>query len=108
MDSKKKKIPAEELGSVEQIEINYVYASKYQKYLKKQFQGINSIDFSSKQFQKFQDKRMKVNTDSRESLKAAKVEGNLHEVLLQRRSKMKADRYCKWHVYCNAGIHDFF
>lgn len=72
LSSQKKKIPEEETGSIEQIEINYV-----------------------KQFQKFQDKRMRVNTESRESLEAAKVEGNLHEVLLQRRSKMKADRYCK-------------
>jgi len=71
-DSKKKKIPEEEKGSIEQIEINYV-----------------------KQFQKFQDKRMRINTDSRETLKAAKAEGNLHEALLERRSKMKADRYCK-------------
>jgi len=71
-DSKKKKIPAEEKGSIEQIEINYI-----------------------KQFQKFQDKKMKINTESRESLKTAKVEGSLHEALLERRSKMKADRYCK-------------
>ena len=39
---------------------------------------------------------MKINTESRESLKTAKVEGSLHEALLERRSKMKADRYCKW------------
>jgi len=38
---------------------------------------------------------MKINTESRESLKTAKVEGSLHEALLERRSKMKADRYCK-------------
>ena len=48
-----------------------------------------------KQFQKFQDKKMRVNTEGREQLKAAKAEGKLHEVLLDRRSKMKADRYCK-------------
>lgn len=73
IESKKKnKGPEEEKGSVEQIEINYV-----------------------KQFQKFQDKKMRVNTESREVLKSAKTEGYLHEVLLDRRSKMKADRYCK-------------
>lgn len=38
---------------------------------------------------------MRINTESRETLKAAKAEGTLHEALLDRRSKMKADRYCK-------------
>lgn len=52
--------------------------------------------FYRKQFQKFQDKKMRINTESREVLKSAKTEGYLHEVLLDRRSKMKADRYCKW------------
>lgn len=73
IESKKKnKGPIEEKGSVEQIEINYV-----------------------KQFQKFQDKKMRINTESREVLKSAKAEGYLHEVLLDRRSKMKSDRMCK-------------
>jgi hypothetical protein len=39
---------------------------------------------------------MRVNTESREVLKSAKAEGYLHEVLLDRRSKMKSDRMCKW------------
>jgi protein FRG1 len=38
---------------------------------------------------------MRINTESRDTLKAAKKEGALHEALLDRRSKMKADRYCK-------------
>jgi protein FRG1 len=38
---------------------------------------------------------MRVNTESREVLKSAKAEGYLHEVLLDRRSKMKSDRMCK-------------
>lgn len=49
----------------------------------------------SKKFQKFQDKKLKINQDSRDNLMTARVEGNLHETLLDRRSKMKADRYCK-------------
>jgi FRG1-like domain len=48
-----------------------------------------------KQFQKFQDKRMKINPEGKDSLKVAKKEGKLHEVMLDRRAKMKADRYCK-------------
>ena len=54
-----------------------------------------SLLHSRKQFQKFQDKKMRINTESREVLKSAKSEGYLHEALLDRRSKMKADRYCK-------------
>lgn len=48
-----------------------------------------------KKFQKFQDKRLKLCKDGKKELKLAKQEGNLHETLLDRRSKMKADRYCK-------------
>lgn len=51
--------------------------------------------FFSKKFQKFQDKRLRLCTDGTQDLKKAKEEGSLHETLLDRRSKMKADRYCK-------------
>ncbi|XP_018578263.1 protein FRG1 homolog [Anoplophora glabripennis] len=67
-----KDVPNEEQGDIEQIEINYV-----------------------KKFQKFQDKRLRLCKDGKKELKVAKQEGNLHETLLDRRSKMKADRYCK-------------
>lgn len=69
---KKDDLPTEEQGSLKDIEVNYI-----------------------KKFQKFQDKRMKVNPDGRIELKDAKDQGRLHEALLNRRSKMKADRYCK-------------
>jgi len=64
--------PAEERGSIKDIELNYV-----------------------KKFQKFQDKRTRLCTEDIEDVKKAQGEGNIHETLLDRRSKMKADRYCK-------------
>ncbi|XP_012231758.1 protein FRG1 homolog [Linepithema humile] len=65
-------IPKEEQGSLADVEVNYV-----------------------RKFQKFQDKKLRINKSNRSELAKAKVEGNLHETLLDRRSKMKADRYCK-------------
>ena len=65
-------IPEEERGKVGQVELNYV-----------------------KKYQKFQDHKIKICSDERDALVKAKQEGDLHEVLLDRRSKMKADRYCK-------------
>lgn len=67
-----KDTPKEEQGSLADVEVNYV-----------------------RKFQKFQDKKLKINKDGRSELEKAKNEGNLHEALLDRRSKMKADRYCK-------------
>ncbi|XP_039754821.1 protein FRG1 homolog [Pararge aegeria] len=65
-------VVAEEEGDLTEVEVNYV-----------------------KKFQKFQDKKLRVNEGGAIELKRAKMEGNLHETLLDRRSKMKADRYCK-------------
>lgn len=38
---------------------------------------------------------MKICKDDVKELKKAKETGTFHEALLDRRSKMKADRYCK-------------
>lgn len=64
--------PSEEKGNIGEIEENYV-----------------------RKFQKFQDKKLRMDTSDRTVLKKARVEGDLHEALLDRRSKMKSDRYCK-------------
>ncbi|XP_058118776.1 protein FRG1 homolog [Anopheles ziemanni] len=71
-DVSNKEIPIEESGDLDQVEINFV-----------------------KKFQKFQDKKLRVSKEDKLSLKKAKEGGTLHEALLDRRSKMKADRYCK-------------
>ncbi|KAL4709524.1 hypothetical protein ACJJTC_007255 [Scirpophaga incertulas] len=65
-------VPEEEQADLAEVEVNYV-----------------------KKFQKFQDKKLRVNESGVSELKRAKMDGNLHETLLDRRSKMKADRYCK-------------
>ncbi|XP_050532356.1 protein FRG1 homolog [Daktulosphaira vitifoliae] len=62
----------EKKGNIKDIEKNYV-----------------------KMFQKFQDKKMRVIEGKHSLLKKAQKEGKLHESLLDRRAKTKADRYCK-------------
>ncbi|XP_011177287.2 protein FRG1 homolog isoform X1 [Zeugodacus cucurbitae] len=64
--------PKEEKGDLTEVEKNYV-----------------------KKFQKFQDKKLRINKNDIKELEVAKEHGTLHEALLDRRSKMKADRYCK-------------
>jgi protein FRG1 len=71
-DKRRKELPAEEQGSINETEINYV-----------------------RKFQKFQDKKLRIHQGDVKELIDAKQTGSLHEVLLDRREKMKSDRYCK-------------
>lgn len=71
-DKSNSDVPSEELGQLSKVEENYV-----------------------RKFQKFQDKKLKISKDGQQELAKAKEDGSLHEALLDRRSKMKADRYCK-------------
>lgn len=48
-----------------------------------------------KQFQSFSDHKLRLHQGPSSSLEKARGKGKLHEAMLDRREKMKADRYCK-------------
>ena len=48
-----------------------------------------------KKFQSFQDRNLRLSEEELGKLKQARTKGTLHEEMLNRREKMKADRYCK-------------
>lgn len=64
--------------------------------LPEDLQDMKSCELSYvKRFQSFQDRKLRVSSEDVHDLKKAKKLGNIHETLLNRREKMKADRYCK-------------
>ncbi|VDL81481.1 unnamed protein product [Schistocephalus solidus] len=65
-------MPEEERSGVRKAEYNYV-----------------------RKFQSWQDKKIRLTREDAHALKSAKAEGTLHECMLDRREKMKSDRYCK-------------
>jgi len=69
---KKKKVNEEDVCDVREFEIKYV-----------------------KDFQSFEDRKLKLHEGPKASLEKARTAGKLHEAMLDRREKMKADRYCK-------------
>jgi len=64
--------PEEERGTLKDAEIKY-----------------------AKKFQSFEDRRWKINEGDVNELIKARSGGNLHETLLDRREKMKSDKFCK-------------
>ena len=48
-----------------------------------------------KKFQSFQDRKLRIEDGGTHDLSKAQSKGKLHEALLDRREKRKADRYCK-------------
>eukprot|EP00049_Salpingoeca_infusionum_P027932 m.35082 g.35082 ORF g.35082 m.35082 type:complete len:302 (+) comp9846_c0_seq1:2441-3346(+) len=49
----------------------------------------------ARRFQSWQDGKLRLSASAQADLRQAKQDGKLHESLLDRRAKMKADRYCK-------------
>ena len=78
-EDKAPEIHEDDQGNVGQIELNYV--KKFQC-----FQGGSLFGV---------DKKIKLCNDDRRQLLEAKNDGSMHETMLDRRVKMKADRYCK-------------
>lgn len=66
-----KELPVEERGNIYETELGYL----------KKFQSHGEKDFNLK--------------DSKRELKRARVTGELHEALLDKRSKHRSDKYCK-------------
>ena len=64
--------PEEERGTLKDAEIKY-----------------------AKKFQSFEDRHWKINEGDVGDLIKARTSGNLHETLLDRREKMKSDKFCK-------------
>ena len=49
----------------------------------------------AKKYQHWEDMRMKISKEDVTDIKRARGDGTLHTTLLDRRAKMKSDKYCK-------------
>lgn len=76
--TKKKKVNEEDVCDVRELEIKHVKDSQ-----------------SFSKFSKFEDRKLILHEGPKSSLEKARTSGKLHEAMLDRREKMKADRYCK-------------
>lgn len=73
-----------------------VFSMQEKSNLPEDIQDMKSCEVSYvKKFQSFQDRKLRISSEAVSELKKARKEGNIHEKLLDRREKMKADRYCK-------------
>lgn len=71
-------------------------AMKRELPVEEQSEDLRNVEYNYvMKYQKFQDKKVKLNKDDVNELNTAKQSGYLHEKLLDRREKMKSDRYCK-------------
>lgn len=74
----------------------FLYSTQIKSDLPEDIQDMKGCELSYvKKFQSFQDRRLRISDEAVSDLKKAKRQGNIHEKLLDRREKMKADRYCK-------------
>ncbi|KAJ3029719.1 UNVERIFIED_CONTAM: hypothetical protein HDU68_011332 [Siphonaria sp. JEL0065] len=63
---------------------------------KKEMEDLNAVEMDGDQLKKFQSYgRVAMTEKESKLLKRAQKQGNLNETLLERREKIKADRYCK-------------
>uniref|UniRef100_A0A336K521 CSON000647 protein n=1 Tax=Culicoides sonorensis TaxID=179676 RepID=A0A336K521_CULSO len=92
----RKKVGAEEILCIRSCQPRELEDDQADVPLEEKEEDLSQVEINYvKKFQKFQDHKLRVSKDDKTALEKAKEEGILHEALLDRRSKMKADRYCK-------------
>lgn len=92
----RKKVGAEEILTIRSCQPRELEDADADVPVEEKEDDLNLVEINYvKNFQKFQDHKLRVSKEDKTELEKAKEEGLLHEALLDRRSKMKADRYCK-------------
>ncbi|XP_063703560.1 protein FRG1 homolog [Culicoides brevitarsis] len=92
----RKKVGAEEICTIRSCQPRELHDDSKDIPLEEKEDDLNQVEINYvKKFQKFQDHKLRISKEDKTALEKAKAEGLLHEALLDRRSKMKADRYCK-------------